>query len=64
MPNKENLGKTWLGFYADGLVEHDRMIVDLLDFVDEQGLTENTVVLYITDNGLPVSEFRHHSFSW
>ena len=54
---KENLGKTGLGFYADGMVEHDRMIGDLLDFVDEQGLTENTVVLYITDNGPMVCLF-------
>lgn len=48
---KENLGKTGLGFYADGMVEHDAQIGQLLDFVDQQGLTENTIVLYITDNG-------------
>lgn len=48
---KENLGKTGLGFYADGMVEHDSQIGDLLDFVDSEGLTENTIVMYLTDNG-------------
>jgi arylsulfatase len=48
---KENLGKTGLGFYADGMVEHDGQVGELLDFVDQQGLADNTIVLYITDNG-------------
>jgi arylsulfatase len=54
---KENLGKTGLGFYADGMVEHDGQVGELLDFVDQQGLTENTIVLYITDNGPMVCLF-------
>jgi len=48
---KENLGKTGLGFYADGMVEHDAQIGQLLDTVDKLGLTENTIVIYTTDNG-------------
>lgn len=46
-----NLGKTGLGFYADGMVEHDALVGKLLDTVDQLGLTENTIVVYTTDNG-------------
>ncbi|MCE9530879.1 MAG: sulfatase-like hydrolase/transferase, partial [Planctomycetes bacterium] len=46
-----NLGKTGLGYYADGMVEHDAIIGRLLDTVDKLGLTENTIVVYTTDNG-------------
>jgi arylsulfatase len=37
--------------YADGMVEHDMHVGQLLDKVDELGITENTVVFYSTDNG-------------
>ena len=53
----EHLGKTGLGFYADGMVEHDALVGDLLNYVDELGLTENTIVVYITDNGPMVCLF-------
>jgi arylsulfatase len=47
----ENSGKTGLGFYADGMVEHDAIVGKLLDHVDKLGLTEDTLVVYTTDNG-------------
>ena len=37
--------------YSDGMVEHDMMVGELLDLLDELGLAENTIVLYSTDNG-------------
>lgn len=46
-----NLGKTGLGFYADGMVEHDALVGKLLDTVDQLGFKENTIVIYTTDNG-------------
>ncbi len=52
-----NLGKTGLGFYADGMVEHDALVGKLLDTVDQLGLTENTIVIYTTDNGPMVCLF-------
>ncbi len=48
---KDHLGKTGLGFYADGMVEHDALVGNLLNYVDSLGLTENTIVVYTTDNG-------------
>lgn len=37
--------------YADGMVEHDMHVGQLLDKLDELGITENTMVMYSTDNG-------------
>ncbi len=53
----ESEGKTGLGVYADGMVEHDGMVGQLLDKVDELGIADNTIVMYSTDNGAEV-------FSW
>jgi arylsulfatase len=47
----ENLGKTGLGFYADGMVEHDALVGKLLKTVDDLGLANDTIVIYTTDNG-------------
>ncbi|MFM8283625.1 MAG: arylsulfatase [Planctomycetaceae bacterium] len=44
-------GKTGLGIYADGMVEHDRQVGELLAKLDELGLTDDTIVMYSTDNG-------------
>jgi arylsulfatase A-like enzyme len=44
-------GKTGLGIYADGMVEHDRQIGEMLDKLKELGLEDNTIVMYSTDNG-------------
>ena len=52
-----NLGRTGLGFYADGMVEHDALVGQLLDHVDSLGLAENTIVIYTTDNGPMVCLF-------
>jgi arylsulfatase A-like enzyme len=54
---EENRGKTGLGFYADGMVEHDALVGKLLDTVDKLGLAENTIVIYTTDNGPMVCLF-------
>ncbi|MEM9514020.1 MAG: arylsulfatase [Actinomycetota bacterium] len=41
----------WQSEYHDAMVDHDRLVGELLDFLDAEGLTENTIVLYSTDNG-------------
>jgi arylsulfatase len=48
---KESEGKTGLGIYADGMVEHDAMVGQLLDKLKELGIEDNTIVMYSTDNG-------------
>jgi arylsulfatase len=44
-------GVTGQGDYADGMVEHDGHVGQLLDLIDELGLADNTIVHYSTDNG-------------
>jgi arylsulfatase A-like enzyme len=44
-------GKTGLGIYADGMVEEDGMVGQLLDKLKELGIEDNTIVMYSTDNG-------------
>ncbi|MFN5960098.1 MAG: arylsulfatase [Verrucomicrobiota bacterium] len=47
----ESEGKTGLGVYADGMVEHDGHVGQVLDKLKELGLEDNTIVMYSTDNG-------------
>src|SRR5215813_3542189 len=51
---KESDGKTGLGIYPDGMVEHDGMVGELLKLVDDLGVADNTIVVYTTDNGAEV----------
>ena len=54
---KESEGKTGLGIYPDGMVEHDGHVGQLLDQLDKLGIADNTIVMYSTDNGA-------ECFSW
>jgi arylsulfatase len=48
---KESEGVTGIGLYPDGMVEHDKMVGALLKQLDDLGITNNTIVVYGTDNG-------------
>jgi arylsulfatase len=47
----ESDGKSGLGIYADGMVEHDAQVGELLAKLKELGIEDNTIVMYSTDNG-------------
>lgn len=47
----ELAGSTGISNYADGMVEHDNHVGELLKAVDDLGITDNTIVFYSTDNG-------------
>jgi arylsulfatase len=51
---KESDGKTGLGVYPDGMVEHDNHVGQLLKKLDDLGVADNTIVVYTTDNGAEV----------
>jgi arylsulfatase len=51
---KESEGKTGLGIYPDGMVEHDGHVGRLLDKLDQLKIADNTIVMYSTDNGAEV----------
>ncbi len=46
-----SVGISGQGIYGDGMVEHDGMIGEMLDKLDELEITDNTIVVYSTDNG-------------
>lgn len=47
----EAQGRTGIGLYPDGMVEHDDHVGMLLDQLEELGVDDNTIVIYSTDNG-------------
>ena len=50
----ESKGKTGYGVYADGMVEHDGHVGDLLAELKSLGIENNTIVIYTTDNGAEI----------
>jgi arylsulfatase A-like enzyme len=52
---RSSLGKTGKGIHADGMVEHDGMVGELLKQLDELGIANNTIVVYTTDNGAEIA---------
>ena len=48
---EEHRGISGQDEYSDGMVEHDMMVGELLNLLDELGIADNTIVLYSTDNG-------------
>ena len=44
-------GRTGIGIYPDGMVEHDDHVGLLLKKLDDLGITKDTLVVYSTDNG-------------
>jgi arylsulfatase len=52
---KESLGKTGKGIEADGMVEHDGHVGQLLKQLDDLKIADNTIVLYTTDNGAEIA---------
>ena len=44
-------GSTGISNYADGMVEHDNHVGEILKAVDNLGIKDNTIVFYSTDNG-------------
>ena len=48
---ESNRGISGQDEYADGMVEHDMHVGELLKLLDELGIAGNTIVMYSTDNG-------------
>lgn len=49
--NDEYDGKSGYGLYADGMMEMDDDVGQLLDLIEELGVADNTIVMFSTDNG-------------
>ncbi|MEE1898180.1 arylsulfatase [Flavobacterium rakeshii] len=44
-------GKSGYGIYADGMMEMDDIVGELLDLLKELGVEDNTIIMFATDNG-------------
>jgi arylsulfatase len=51
----ESLGKTGKGIHADGMVEHDGHVGQLLKLLDDLKIADDTIVVYTTDNGAEIA---------
>lgn len=47
-----SLGRSGQGYYNDTMMDHDDLVGKMLSQLDELGITDNTIVLYSTDNGV------------
>lgn len=49
----ESIGQAgrWQSPYHDAMIDHDKNVGELLKLLDDMGITEDTLVLYSTDNG-------------
>ena len=49
----ESIGQAgrWQSPYHDTMIDHDKNVGSVLDALDELGITEDTLVIYSTDNG-------------
>jgi len=44
-------GKSSIGPYGDALLQHDHAVGEILDAIEKAGIEDNTIVIYISDNG-------------
>ena len=60
-------GKSEAGAYGDFMIETDAHVGRILDVLDKEQLTENTIVVFTSDNGPEttwkerIKKFKHHS---
>ncbi|NPA36769.1 MAG: arylsulfatase [Chlorobi bacterium] len=67
VPTKEFIGSSEAGKYGDFVVELDHYIGELIKVLKENGLYENTIVIFASDNGAEgtaynrILKYRHYS---
>ena len=50
-PESRGQSGRWQSEYHDTMIDHDALVGELLDLVDELDIAEDTIVIYSTDNG-------------
>lgn len=55
VPSKEWIGKSGINAYADFVMEVDNSVERILNSIDKAKLTDNTIVIFTTDNGTSAS---------
>ena len=57
IPHPDFEGKSGAGRYADALLEHDFRVGAVLDAIEQNGLGDDTIVIYASDNGPDRAEY-------
>lgn len=57
-------GKSGLNFYADGMLQHDHNVGQLLNKLDDLGIADNTIVIYTGDNGPHACTWPDAAVTW
>jgi arylsulfatase len=55
-------GRSSAGRYGDMFIEHDHSVGVVLDAIDAAGISDNTIVVYLSDNGPVSHEGNNHDF--
>lgn len=50
-PESRGQAGRWQSNYHDTMIDHDKLVGDVLDYLDELGIADDTFVQYSTDNG-------------
>jgi arylsulfatase A-like enzyme len=50
-PESKGQSGRWQSEYHDTMIDHDALVGDLLDVIDTLGISDDTIVIYSTDNG-------------
>ena len=50
-PESRGQAGRWQSEYHDTMIDHDKLVGDLLGLLDELGIADDTIVVYSTDNG-------------
>lgn len=67
VPNKEFQGRSKAGYYGDFMIETDAMVGQVMDALEKQGFSDNTIVIFTADNGAEnlgfdrLKKFQHWS---
>lgn len=56
VPSPAFAGKSGINLFADWIMETDAAVGAVLDSLDEQGIADNTIVIFSTDNGTSYSD--------
>ena len=63
LPHPDFAGKSGNGTWADVLMQIDSYTGELLDTIDELGISENTIFVFTADNGPEALEFGNTTFT-
>ena len=66
LPEESYRGKSGAGYYGDFAVQVDDTVGDILGALDEHGMTENTLIVFTSDNGAhwysdDIEEYNHRA---